>query len=46
MRNSCVCNEFSMESGLSLRDRVRSSVIWERLRVEPLVLHIETVEVV
>ena len=28
-------------AGLSLRDRVRSSVILERLRVEPLLLHIE-----
>ena len=28
-------------AGLSLRDRVRSSVIRERLRVEPLLLHIE-----
>ncbi|KAK3528884.1 hypothetical protein QTP70_012076 [Hemibagrus guttatus] len=28
-------------AGRSLRDRVRSSVTWEELRVEPLVLHIE-----
>ena len=28
-------------AGLSLRDKVRSSVIRERLRVEPLLLHIE-----
>ena len=28
-------------AGLSLRDRVRSSDIWERLRVELLLLHIE-----
>uniref|UniRef100_A0A3B5KJ05 Transposase Tc1-like domain-containing protein n=1 Tax=Xiphophorus couchianus TaxID=32473 RepID=A0A3B5KJ05_9TELE len=28
-------------AGLSLRDRVRSSVIREELRVEPLLLHIE-----
>uniref|UniRef100_A0AAZ1XTU1 C-type lectin domain-containing protein n=1 Tax=Oreochromis aureus TaxID=47969 RepID=A0AAZ1XTU1_OREAU len=29
-------------AGLSLRDRVRSSVIFEGLRVEPLLLHIES----
>ncbi|CAM4611183.1 unnamed protein product [Leuciscus chuanchicus] len=28
-------------AGRSLRDRVRSSVTWEELRVEPLLLHIE-----
>ncbi|CAI5677887.1 unnamed protein product [Oreochromis niloticus] len=28
-------------AGLSLRDRLRSSAIWEGLRVEPLLLHIE-----
>ena len=28
-------------SGLSLRDRVRSSDIWEGLRVELLLLHME-----
>ncbi|KAK3533936.1 hypothetical protein QTP70_034935, partial [Hemibagrus guttatus] len=28
-------------AGLSLRDRVRSSVTWEELGVEPLLLHIE-----
>ena len=28
-------------AGLSLRDWMRSSVIWERLRVEPLLFHIE-----
>ena len=34
-------------AGLSLGDRVRSSVIWERLKVEPLLLHVEEpVEVV
>ena len=27
--------------GLSLRDRVRSSALWEELRVEPLLLHFE-----
>ncbi|KAK3510372.1 hypothetical protein QTP70_005671 [Hemibagrus guttatus] len=30
-----------MVAGLSLRDRVRSSVTWEELGVEPLLLHIE-----
>ena len=30
-------------SGLSLRDRGRSSVIWEGLRVEPLLLRIDEV---
>lgn len=44
-RFSWVCNEFSVKSGSSLRDRVRSSVIWQGIRVEPLVLHVETVEV-
>ncbi|PWA22657.1 hypothetical protein CCH79_00002393 [Gambusia affinis] len=28
-------------AGLSLRDRVKSLVIWEGLRVEPLLLHVE-----
>ena len=28
-------------SGLSLRDRVRSSDIWRELGVEPLLLHLE-----
>ena len=28
-------------AGLSLRDRVRSSVIWEELGVDPLLLHVE-----
>lgn len=39
-RFSCVYNDFFVKSGSSLRDRVRSSVIWRGIRVEPLVLHV------
>ena len=34
-------NKLRRVAGRSLRDRVRSSVIWEELGVELLLLHIE-----